>query len=96
VGFEQSSLPDFSFEGLAPLSQIAGLSFALTRTPEFRRSASVVTIVHRPVQASSPPTCTRVSDGTGVWFVRYEPLARKLALFCPTRRPQYYAIGQVR
>jgi hypothetical protein len=36
---------------------------------------------------------TRVRNPTGVWVVRYDTAARKLALYCPTRHPQYYDIG---
>jgi hypothetical protein len=87
---EQSRAPDFSLEGLAPLSLFAKLNWATTRTPEFTRSASVATLVHEPVKADSPPTCRRLSDGTAVWIVRYDALTSKLALFCPSRHPQFY------
>jgi hypothetical protein len=93
--FEQSRLPDFSFEGLLPLARIANLEPALTRAPEFSRSASVATLIHERVAAHAPPTCTRMSDGTGVWVVRYDAAARKLALYCPTRDSRFYAIGKV-
>lgn len=105
---EQSQQPDFSFEGVAPLARFAGLTPALTETPQLSRSPSVATLIHEPVSASSPPPCTRVSrvegvsvwvtgeaTGAGVWVVRYDPAAGKLALYCPTRRPQYYDIGGV-
>jgi hypothetical protein len=91
--FEQSELPDFSFEGLTPLARIAGLSPEITQRPEFSASASVATLVHQPVNDRSAPTCARLSDGTGVWVVRYDPAARKLALYCPTRHRRYYDVG---
>lgn len=91
--FEQSRLADFSFEGILPLVQIAGLSQAFTTTPEFSNSTSVVTLIHQPITAHAPPTCTRMSDGTGVWMVRYDAVRHKLTLYCPTRNPQFYDPG---
>lgn len=103
---EQSAGPEFSFEGVSPLARIAGLSPVLTERPEFARSVSVATLLHETVAAGAPPPCTRISNGastlitrvrdpTGVWVVRYDAAARALALYCPTRRPQYYDIGAV-
>jgi DNA-directed RNA polymerase II subunit RPB1 len=92
---EQSTAPDFSFEGLVPLMRIAGLTLSITRTPEFSKSPGVVTLIHEPVIAHAPATCTRLSDGTGVWVVRYDTAARKLALYCPYRHPQFYDPGGV-
>jgi 4-amino-4-deoxy-L-arabinose transferase-like glycosyltransferase len=92
---EQSRLPDFSFEGLLPLARVAELTPAVTNAPEFARSARVATLIHAPIVAHSPPTCTRLSDGTGVWVVRYDIVSRKLALYCPTRHPRFYDIGTV-
>jgi hypothetical protein len=94
-GLEQSRLPDFSYEGLIPLARVANLEPAITAEPEFSSSPRVATLIHQPVAAGAPPTCTRVSDGTGVWVVRYDTPARKLALYCPTRRPQYYDVGGI-
>jgi dolichyl-phosphate-mannose-protein mannosyltransferase len=93
--YDQSSGANFSFEGLFPLARIAKLTASLTGSPTFSNSPEVATLIHEPVGASSPPTCTRVSDGTGVWVVRYDAAARKDALYCPSRRPQFYDIGVV-
>ncbi len=92
----QSEGKDFSTAGLLPLAEIAKLTPELTRAPEFSNSPSVVTLVHEPVSAHAPATCARLSDGTGVWVVRFDAAARKLALYCPRRRPQFYGIGAVR
>lgn len=92
---EQSGSTDFSLEGLLPLARIAKLSPALTRAPEFSRSPSVATLIHEPVAAHAPPTCTRLSDGTGVWVVRYDAAAGKLAYYCPGRKPQFYDAGAI-
>ncbi|HUN79558.1 MAG TPA: glycosyltransferase family 39 protein [Solirubrobacteraceae bacterium] len=94
-GETQSAAPDFSAEGLIPLAHIAGLRGVTTRTPEFARSAAIATLLHGPVGAHSPPACTRLSDGTGVWVVRYDPAAGRLALYCPDRSPAYYDPGAV-
>jgi len=93
--YGQSTGADFSYEGLYPLARIAGLTPAFTRELAFSSSASTVTLVHEPVTASAPPPCTRLSDGTGVWIVRYDAAAGRLALYCPTRRPRFYASGAV-
>jgi 4-amino-4-deoxy-L-arabinose transferase-like glycosyltransferase len=93
---EQSELKDFSSAGLIPLAQIAGLAPVLTNTPEFSSSPSVATLVHEAIAPHGPATCARLSDGTGVWVVRYDSAAHKLALYCPARHLQYYDIGGVR
>jgi 4-amino-4-deoxy-L-arabinose transferase-like glycosyltransferase len=93
--FEQSELPDFSFEGLLPLARIAKLSPEITQSPEFSSSASVATLVHRGVTGHTPPPCTWLSDGTGVWVVRYDAAAGKPALYCPARHPQFYGAGAI-
>jgi Dolichyl-phosphate-mannose-protein mannosyltransferase len=93
--FGQSRAPDFSFAGLSPLAKIAGLTPVITREPEFSPTASIATLLHEPANAHSAPPCTRLSDGTGVWVVRYDASARQLAFYCPTRRPRYYAPGAV-
>lgn len=104
---EQSRLADFSFEGLLALARIAQLRPALTSGVEFGRSPEVATLIHQQITANGPPTCTRVKDVsgvwvnryeshvTGVWVVRFDAAAGKLAFYCPSRRPQYYAIGKV-
>jgi 4-amino-4-deoxy-L-arabinose transferase-like glycosyltransferase len=89
-GIKQSLGPDFSLEGLAPLSIMAKLNWEATSKLEFSRSAGVATLIHEPVRASSAPACRRLSDGTGVWIVRYDVLAEKFALYCPSRRSQFY------
>jgi hypothetical protein len=92
---EQSADPDFSYEGLLPLARIAGLSPAVAAGPELYPSASVATLLHQRPTAHTPPTCTKLSDGTAVWVVRYDTAAGKLALYCPSRRPQFYDPGAV-
>lgn len=104
---EQSQLAEFSYEGLLALARIAQLTPAVTESPGFANSAGVATLLHQPIAANGPPPCTRLSNSsgvlvepvsphTGVWVVRYDPAARKLAFYCPTRRPQYYGIGVIR
>jgi hypothetical protein len=92
---EQTALPDFSAAGLEPLAQIAGLLPTLTEKPEFSNTAGVATLLHEAAGAHKAPPCTRLSDGTGVWVVRYDIPAGKLAFYCPARRPQYYGVGAV-
>jgi 4-amino-4-deoxy-L-arabinose transferase-like glycosyltransferase len=88
--------PDFSSEGLLPLTRIAKLSHVLTETTEYSRYTKAVTLIHQSVGATSPPACTRLSDGTGVWVVRHDDATGELALFCPTRRPRFYDSGVIR
>jgi hypothetical protein len=95
LSLEQSRLPDFSFEGIAPLARVADLRSTISYKLEFSDSPGIATLIHESVSAHAPPTCTRLSDGTGVWIVRYDAAAGKLALFCPTRHAQYYDIGKV-
>ncbi len=93
--FEQSQLPDFSLEGLKPLVRIAGLEKAITERPQFVPQSNVVTLLHEAAGARTVPPCTRLSNGTGVWVVRYDAAARKLAFYCPSRLPRYYGVGTV-
>ncbi len=86
----QSREPDFDTEGLLPLTRIAELSPIVTGRPEFRNLSNTATLLHLPVTAGSPPPCTRLTDGTGVWVGRYNPSSGKVELYCPYRNPQYY------
>jgi Dolichyl-phosphate-mannose-protein mannosyltransferase len=86
---------DFDSEGLLPLIRVAGLSPAITAEVEFAHSSDTVTLVHLPAGANGAPACTRLSDGTGVWVIRYDTFARELAYYCPTRRPRFYDPGVV-
>jgi 4-amino-4-deoxy-L-arabinose transferase-like glycosyltransferase len=93
---EQSGLPDFSLEGLKPLVLMAGLSPVIREGLEYGESPGVATLIHESMGTRAGATCTRLSDGTGVWVVRYDAAARKLAYYCPTHRPQYYDLGVAR
>jgi 4-amino-4-deoxy-L-arabinose transferase-like glycosyltransferase len=95
VSLEQSEAPDFSIDGIFPLAMIAGLSPTFSRSPEYTRSADTATLIHEPVSAGGPPACTRLSDGTGVWAIRYDASGGAFAYYCPTRRPQFYDFGAV-
>jgi 4-amino-4-deoxy-L-arabinose transferase-like glycosyltransferase len=85
----QTTAPDFSSEGLAPLAMIAGLKPSY-QTSLVNEGSTVVDLVHESVSPKAPPTCTRLSDGTGVWVVRANPATSKIELFCPYRHPQFY------
>jgi hypothetical protein len=92
-GYEQSQGADFSYLGVKALVLLAGLAPALTERPEFSHSPEVATLIHEPVSTRAPTPCVRLSDGTGVWVVRFDASAGKLALFCPSRTPSYYDLG---
>jgi 4-amino-4-deoxy-L-arabinose transferase-like glycosyltransferase len=85
----QSYEPDFSIEGLYPLSRIAGMLLSFDRAL-VRSSSRVVAFVHHEIPPEAPPPCTRLSDETGVWLVRRNPQSGKLMLFCPFRHPEFY------
>jgi hypothetical protein len=85
----ESAASDFSAEGIFPLAMIAGLS-ASYQTALVRTSPAAVALVHQSISSKAPPTCTRLSDGTGVWVVRLNQAAGKLAFYCPYRHPQFY------
>ncbi|MHB8241809.1 MAG: glycosyltransferase family 39 protein [Solirubrobacteraceae bacterium] len=93
LSYNQTQLPDFSLEGLEPLLRIAKLSPAITQVPEFGRSPAVATVVHEAAPAGARPPCTRLSNGTGIWIVRFEESVGKLSLYCPSRRPKFYDAG---
>ena len=90
-GVEQSELLDFSYQGVDALAQIAGLSPLITGGGDrYARSPSSVTLLHESVSATATDPCTRLSDGTGVWVVRYDVAKHALWLYCPTRSPKFY------
>lgn len=84
----QSEAPDFSSEGLGPLVMIAKMQPSI-ETALVNRSPKVVTLIHQSVSPGLPPTCTRLSDGTGVWVLRLDS-GGKVELYCPYRHPQFY------
>jgi Dolichyl-phosphate-mannose-protein mannosyltransferase len=92
VAFEAEQIEgaDFSGEGLGPLVAIAGLSPSL-QTALANRTPTAVTILHEPIRGGSPPACTTLSDGTGVWVLRLDRLSRTVRYYCPSRDPQYYS-----
>jgi hypothetical protein len=85
----ESAAPDFSSEGLFPLAMIAGLSPSF-ETGLANTSSTVVALIHRSIPPGAPPTCARLSDGTGVWVLRRNPASGKLALYCPFPHPRFY------
>jgi hypothetical protein len=80
----QTEQPDFSWEGLIPLAEVAHLSHVLLRRPEPGESSSDVysassltetqsrtaLLIHKAAAPYEPVPCTRLSDGTGIWVVR--------------------------
>ena len=91
VAFDSNQLEavDFSGEGVGPLAMIAGL-LPSVETALASSSPAAVVVVHQSISPSLPPACTTLSDGTGVWVLRREPVSGKLVYYCPSRRPQYY------
>jgi Dolichyl-phosphate-mannose-protein mannosyltransferase len=89
ISLRQSEGPDFGIEGLFPLFMIAkmlpSLEPALLST-----STAVVALVHQAISRGLPPTCTTLSDGTGVWVLRLDPISGKIELYCPFHNPHYY------
>jgi hypothetical protein len=91
-GVQETARPDLSYQGVDALAQIAGLTPSLTGGGNsYSRSASVATLLHEPVSTKATAPCTRLSDGTGVWVVRFDPASHALALYCPTRKPKFYS-----
>jgi hypothetical protein len=87
---EESREPDFSFEGLLPLARISRLSPAVTNGREFSHSPTVATLIHQPISSQAPSPCTKLSDGTGVWVVRYNTSTGSPGFYCPSRHPHFY------
>jgi hypothetical protein len=86
---EETREPDFSYEGLAPLALIAGLGESL-ETELVRTDPTVAVLLHRPVSAGSAATCTRLSDGTGVWVAREDTATGIVEYYCPFHHPRFY------
>jgi Dolichyl-phosphate-mannose-protein mannosyltransferase len=86
---EQSRGSDFSYAGVSPLARITGLTPVIYQRLEFSPSAKIATLIHESVTAGSFAPCTQLSDGTGVWVVRYDASAHREAFHCPDRRPQF-------
>jgi 4-amino-4-deoxy-L-arabinose transferase-like glycosyltransferase len=90
-GVRQAAGTDFSYQGVDALALIAGLTpYETGGGNYYSRSASVATLLHEPVTAHATDPCTRLSDGTGVWVVRFDAARHALALYCPMRRPKFY------
>jgi 4-amino-4-deoxy-L-arabinose transferase-like glycosyltransferase len=87
---EESRGSDFSFEGLIPLALIAKLTPIITQGRRFSDSSDVATLVHQSISSHGPSPCARLSDGTGVFVVRYRPSSGRLMLYCPYRDPSFY------
>ncbi len=87
----QTEGPDFSFEGLVPLVLLAGANWSNELAVVRAYPASGVGLIHLPISHGAPPTCTRLSDGTGVWVLRTNPVSRKVELYCPFHDPQFYS-----
>lgn len=85
----QSAQPDFSSEGLFPLAIIAGLEPSL-EPAVVKGNPAAAELIHLPITRGASPTCTRLSDGTGVWVLRHDPESGKLEYYCPFRNPQFY------
>jgi len=77
----QTEQPDFSWEGLIPLAEVAHLSHALLRREPGETSRDVLSaltqtrsrsalLIHKAAAPYEPVPCTRLSDGTGIWVVR--------------------------
>jgi hypothetical protein len=92
VAFNNQGAPqaDFSAEGLLALSLIAGLTAAPEAMLDSHAPARLVGLVHRPINSQAPPSCTRLSNGSGVWVVRFDRARRRLSFYCPSRDPDYY------
>ncbi len=86
---EESTGPDFSFEGLRPLALIARLEYFVTNGREPSPSNGDAFLVHARSFAGGPP-CVTLSDGTGVFVLRAPPASEQATLYCPFRRPAYY------
>jgi hypothetical protein len=50
----------------------------------------LVGLVHRPITPHAPPSCTRLSNGNGVWVVRFDRARHRLSFHCPFRDPDFY------
>ncbi|MGA9316162.1 MAG: glycosyltransferase family 39 protein [Solirubrobacteraceae bacterium] len=90
ISLRQSKAPDFSVEGLLPLFMIAKMLPSLEPSL-LSTGTAVVALVHQTISPGLPPTCTTLSDGTGVWVLRLDPRSGKVELYCPFHNPRYYS-----
>lgn len=89
VSLRQTEGTDFGVEGLLPLFMIAKLLPSL-EPGLLSTSTAVVALVHQAISRGLPPTCTTLSDGTGVWVLRLNPVSGKVELYCPFHKQPYY------
>jgi hypothetical protein len=87
----QSEGSDFSSEGLIPLVLLAGANWSNELDVVRAFPASGAELIHLQVSWGAPPTCTRLSNGTGVWVLRTNLVSRKVGLYCPFHDPQFYS-----
>jgi 4-amino-4-deoxy-L-arabinose transferase-like glycosyltransferase len=86
---EQAEAPDFSAEGLFPLFMIVKMLPSIEPSL-LNGNTAVVALVHKAILPGSPPACTTLSDGTGVWVLRFNAASRMVGFYCPSRNPRYY------
>lgn len=79
----------FSEEGLRALALIANLSVHPTRSLFVESSGEAATIAREPEGSSGLSPCVRLSDGSGIFVLRYDEATHKADLFCPFRDPSY-------
>jgi 4-amino-4-deoxy-L-arabinose transferase-like glycosyltransferase len=89
ISLRQTEGGDFGIEGLLPLFMIAKMLPA-DKPALLSTSTAVVGLVHEAISRGLPPTCTTLSDGTGVWVLRLNPRSAKVELYCPFHSPRYY------
>jgi hypothetical protein len=80
--------PTFSKTGLTALAKIARI--APSSEPAPAPDAAAAALVHQVSVPGGSAPCTRLSDGSGVWVLRFDPATRAVAYFCPLPRARYY------
>lgn len=84
----ESAAPDFSAAGLRALAKITGLT--PLETGRATDDSTADALIHRMIEPGAPPTCTRLSDGTGVWTVRFDSAIHRRTLYCPLRGEPFF------
>jgi hypothetical protein len=81
---------EFSEEGVAAVVFIANLSGSVTHGLVVAKSADTATLVHESTHSPGPTPCVKLSDGSGVFVLRYSVASRRVSLYCPYHHPRFY------
>jgi hypothetical protein len=77
---------EFTKTGLSALAKIARIE--PSREPVPAPDPTVAALVHQATVPGGTPPCTRLTDGSGVWVLRFDTARHKFSYYCPFPHPR--------